>query len=119
MLALAAYNRDKELWGPDADTFNPGRWLSTNDRNKEHTSIGVVGNTMTFSSGTRSCIGWRFAMAEMQCFLVDLINNFEFSPTEDEKRIRREGPALMFPVVEGEIEDGVKLPLRVSIAARD
>ncbi|KZT27170.1 cytochrome P450 [Neolentinus lepideus HHB14362 ss-1] len=136
MLALAAYNRDKEICGPDADTFNPGRWLSGNDRNKEHTSIGVVGNTyvisitlfrrftarecsMTFSSGTRSCIGWRFAMAEMQCFLVDLINNFEFSPTEDEKRIRREGPALMFPVVEGEIEDGVKLPLRVSIAARD
>ncbi|KZT29933.1 cytochrome P450 [Neolentinus lepideus HHB14362 ss-1] len=119
LLTIAAYNRDEELWGPDADTFNPDRWLTSYERNGEYASLGVVGNTMTFSSGTRSCIGWRFAMNEMQCFLVDLISNFEFSLPEDGKRIRREVPLLMFPVVEGEVQDGVKLPLRISIAARD
>ncbi|TFK50064.1 cytochrome P450 [Heliocybe sulcata] len=116
VVTIAAYNRYRELWGPDANVFNPDRWMSSHERNKEHTSIGVVGNTLTFSSGTRSCIGWRFAMTEMQCFLVDLISNFEFSLPPDGKRIRREAPALMFPVVEGETQDGVKLPLCVSIA---
>ncbi|EPQ55423.1 cytochrome P450 [Gloeophyllum trabeum ATCC 11539] len=116
MLSIAAYNsRDKDMWGPDADAFNPERWLSGTERRKDQTAVGVVGNVMTFSSGTRSCIGWRFAMTEMQAFLVELVSKFEFSPAVDERRIRREGPALMFPVVDGEVGDGVKLPLRVSL----
>lgn len=119
MLSIAAYNRDPDVWGPDAHVFNPDRWLSANERNKDYPAIGVVGNLMTFSSGTRSCIGWRFAMVEMQSFLVDLINNFEFRPSEKDARIRREGSGLMFPIVDGEVKDGVKLPLLVSVAARD
>ncbi|TFK50720.1 cytochrome P450 [Heliocybe sulcata] len=118
ILSVAAYNRDKEMWGSDADTFNPDRWLSGHEKSKDFASVGVVGNIMTFSSGTRSCIGWRFAMAEMQCFLVDLVKNFEYS-VATEKAVRREGNPLMFPIVDGEDQDGVKLPLRVAITARD
>ncbi|KZT27192.1 cytochrome P450 [Neolentinus lepideus HHB14362 ss-1] len=119
IISVAAYNRDKSLWGADADVFNPDRWLDTENKQKKSISVGVIGNLMTFSSGLRSCIGWRFAMTEMQCFLVDLVNNFEFAIAYPEKRVRREGSGLMFPVVAGEESDGVKLPLRISVASRD
>ncbi|TFK45416.1 cytochrome P450 [Heliocybe sulcata] len=119
ILSVAAYNRDKNLWGEDADVFNPDRWLDGEGKEKKRIPVGVVGNLMTFSSGLRSCIGWRFAMTEMQCFLVDLVSNFEFAIAYPEKRVRREGSGLMFPVVVGEEKDGVKLPLRISAALRE
>ncbi|EPQ55433.1 cytochrome P450 [Gloeophyllum trabeum ATCC 11539] len=119
VLSVAAYNRDKGLWGEDADVFNPERWLDGEGKHKKDISVGVVGNLMTFSSGVRSCIGWRFAMTEMQTFLVDLVNNFEIAIAYPEKTVRREGSGLVFPVVTGEEAEGVQLPLRVSVAARE
>ena len=56
---------------------------------------------------------------EMQAFLVELISNFEFAITEDIKRLRREPCLVMVPVLEGELEKGAQLPLRVSIAQRE
>ncbi|EPQ55474.1 cytochrome P450 [Gloeophyllum trabeum ATCC 11539] len=118
-LSISAYNsRDPDIWGDDADKFNPDRWLLEHQKHDDHHLVGVVGNLMTFSSGTRACIGWRFAMVEMQTFLVDLVRNFEFSTTGRDDKIRRQGSGLVFAVVEGEEKDGVKLPLRIRAAVR-
>ncbi|KAH7922165.1 cytochrome P450 [Leucogyrophana mollusca] len=116
--SIAAYNRNEDLWGDDAHIFNPDRWLS-GAAGKKGSSIGVYGNLMTFLGGIRSCIGWRFAVIEIQAFLVEIINKFEFSVTDKTEHIRREACLVMAPTVEGELEKGVQLPLRVSIAARD
>lgn len=116
--SIAAYNRNKELWGEDAHVFNPDRWLNGAAKEKKVTSIGVYSNLMTFLGGVRSCIGWRFAVIEIQAFLTEIVGKFEFAPTDKTEHIRREACFLMAPTVEGEVENGVQLPLRVSLAPR-
>ncbi|KAG1839922.1 cytochrome P450 [Suillus subalutaceus] len=108
--SIAAYNRNKELWGEDAHVFNPDRWLNGTAKEKKVTSIGVYSNLMTFGGGERSCIGWRFAVIEIQAFLTEIVGKFEFAPTDKTELI---GGKLAC-----EVENGVQLPLRVSLAPR-
>ncbi|KZT01474.1 cytochrome P450 [Laetiporus sulphureus 93-53] len=123
VLSIAAYNRDKEVWGADAHTFNPERLLDFSG--KRGPTVGVFANIaaayyrLTFSGGIRACIGWRFAVYELQSFLVHLISNFEFSLTEEVKHLRRENALVMIPTLEGEEGKGPQLPLNVSLAPRD
>ncbi|OJA17883.1 hypothetical protein AZE42_09438 [Rhizopogon vesiculosus] len=114
--SIAAYNRNKDLWGKDAHMFNPERWLDGAAKEKKTTSLGVYSNLMTFGSGVRACIGWRFAVIEVQAFLTELVGKFEFALTDKSKWVRREACMVMAPTVEGEVENGVQLPLRVSVA---
>ncbi|KAG2153139.1 cytochrome P450 [Suillus clintonianus] len=116
--SIAAYNRNKELWGEDAHVFNPDRWLNGTAKEKKATSIGVYSNLMTFLGGVRSCIGWRFAVIEFQAFLTEIVGKFEFALTEQSERVRREACLVMAPTVEGDVESGSQLPLRVSLAPR-
>ncbi|EEB92190.1 hypothetical protein MPER_09336, partial [Moniliophthora perniciosa FA553] len=53
MVSVGAYNRLKEVWGEDADEWNPSRFLDT----KRQTMLGVFGNLMTFGAGVRACLG--------------------------------------------------------------
>ncbi|KAJ4468368.1 cytochrome P450 [Lentinula edodes] len=101
----------------DAFTFNPDRWLDPGHV-KNSVSLGVYANLATFSAGIRSCIGWRFAVLEMQAFLVELIKNFEFSATPALEGIRREPALLMTPSIEGELDKGSQMPLKVAFAKR-
>ncbi|KAJ7672106.1 cytochrome P450 [Mycena rosella] len=99
IISIAAYNRHKDVFGHDAHTFNPER--------------------LTFAGGLRTCIGWRFAVLELQAFLIELVSNFEFSLTPEAMRIRREACIVMVPTVEGQRAKGTQLPLRVSVASRE
>ncbi|GLB37309.1 putative cytochrome p450 [Lyophyllum shimeji] len=116
--SIAGYQRNKEVFGEDADTFNPERWLRETDEKKGPT-LGVYANLLTFAGGIRTCIGWRFAIHEMQTLTVEIINNFELLPTSDLARLRREACLVMLPTLEGEQEKGENLPLKVRLAARD
>ncbi|RDB24999.1 hypothetical protein Hypma_008013 [Hypsizygus marmoreus] len=116
--SIAGYNRNKEIFGEDADTFNPDRWLRGSDEKKGPT-LGVYGNLLTFAGGVRTCIGWRFALYEVQTLTAEIINNFELFPSADISRLRREACLVMLPTLEGEQEKGENLPLRVKIAGRD
>ncbi|RDB25147.1 hypothetical protein Hypma_007406 [Hypsizygus marmoreus] len=116
--SINGYNRRKDIFGEDAHTFNPERWLHSGGV-KKSASVGVMGNIMTFSGGIRACIGWRFAVVELQAFLVELVGGFEFSLTPDAQKIRRESASVMVPTVEGEVEKGVQMPLRVRVAAME
>jgi hypothetical protein len=55
-------------------------------------------------------------LVEFQAFLTELVGKFEFALTDKCERIRREGCLVMSPTLEGEVERGVQLPLRVSVA---
>ncbi|KAH7883347.1 cytochrome P450 [Phlebopus sp. FC_14] len=116
--SIAAYNRNPEIWGEDAHEFNPDRWLE-GDKGRRAVSVGVYSNLMTFLGGVRACIGWRFAVVEIQAFLVEMVGKFEFTLTNKAAKIRREACLVMVPTVEGEVHDGIQLPLAISIAARE
>ncbi|KAL0067427.1 hypothetical protein AAF712_005412 [Marasmius tenuissimus] len=116
LISIAAYNRNQEVFGEDAHIFRPERWLENDSAESQKgggTSVGVFANLLTFSGGVRSCIGWRFAVLELQTFLVELIGNFEFSTTPECDKIRREACAVMVPTIEGEVEKGGQCPLKV------
>ncbi|KAI0629559.1 cytochrome P450 [Trametes polyzona] len=118
ILSVCAYNRDKEVWGEDAQVFNPDRWLDSS-KTKRGTTVGVFSNLLTFAGGVRACIGWRFAIYEVQAFLTELVSNFQFELTPDVSRVKKTQAIVMVPTLEGELEKGVQLPLRVSIAPRE
>ncbi|KAK0197815.1 cytochrome P450 [Armillaria mellea] len=104
------YNRLPSIWGADAEEWNPARFLDKNIP----ISLGVYANLMSFSSGSRSCIGWRFAVMEMQTVLANLIQNFEFSLPDGVVIQQFPGAQAIMPVVKGEGHLGTRVPLKVT-----
>jgi len=51
----------------------------------------------------------------MQAFLTEIVGKFEFTVTDNSDRVRREACLVMAPTVEGEVEKGIQLELRVSV----
>ncbi|KAG1747117.1 cytochrome P450 [Suillus paluster] len=109
--SICTYNRLRSVWGEDADEWNPNRFL---DDSRERSSLGVFANLMTFSAGLRACIGWRFAVLEMQAVLVELIENFEYRFPAGVEVIRLNA-GLMAPMVEGKMHEGLQMPLEVTV----
>ncbi|TFK68916.1 cytochrome P450 monooxygenase CYP63 [Pluteus cervinus] len=66
--------RNPSLWGPDAEVFNPERWLKP-----ECIANFVENPTMfaPFSAGPRICIGQNYAYNQMSYFLVRMLQRFE------------------------------------------
>ncbi|KAG2074169.1 cytochrome P450 [Suillus decipiens] len=111
--SICTYNRLRSVWGEDADEWNPSRFL---DNGREKSSLGVFANLMTFSAGIRGCIGWRFAVLEIQAVLVELVENFEYRFPEGVEVVRLNA-GLMAPMVEGKLHEGSQMPLEVSVIA--
>ena len=79
MIPIIIINRDKSIWGEDADEFKvglvsflvvfltcfpprPERWENTPDA--VSSVPGVWANLLTFIGGPRACIGFRFSIVE-------------------------------------------------------
>lgn len=82
------------IWGPDAEEYNPDRYLRE-QTDKERLAgnpnqvPGVWGNLLTFLGGTRNCIGYRFALAEIRAILFVLIRNFQFDELPSKPEIEK------------------------------
>ncbi|EPE32078.1 Cytochrome P450 [Glarea lozoyensis ATCC 20868] len=73
-----AINRSPSLWGPDAESFNPYRWIDVDG--KANNIGGARGNNfcnLTFLHGPRSCIGERFARSELKALLAVVVGGME------------------------------------------
>ncbi|PBK83193.1 cytochrome P450, partial [Armillaria gallica] len=81
VLSLYAYNRLPSVWGDNADKWNPERFL--HPTGIKETNLGMYANLMSFGAGVRSCIGWKYAVMEMQVLVAELLSTFEFSPSEE------------------------------------
>ncbi|KAI0794698.1 cytochrome P450 [Fomes fomentarius] len=111
-ISIAGYNRLQSVWGEDADKWDPERFFRL-DADKQ-VKVGVYANLMSFSAGVRACIGWRFAMYQMQAVAAELLGNFEFAMPEDNPHIiRTPGGGVMIPFIKGQEEQGPAIPLRV------
>ncbi|KAK0210022.1 cytochrome P450 [Desarmillaria ectypa] len=116
--SLYTYNRLPSVWGHDADVWNPDRFL--NPLWSKQTSLGVYANLMSFSAGIRACIGWRFAVMEVQGLITELLSNFEFSPSEEGLELQHApGAQTLTPVVKGRAHEGEQVPLRVALLSKE
>ncbi|KAI0010982.1 cytochrome P450 [Xylariaceae sp. FL0662B] len=103
VLAPWAINFEKALWGPDANEFNPERWMAKDPDDKRAAGGGAPSNYafMSFLHGPRSCIGQTFAKAEFACLLASWIGRFEFSLKNleelDEKNVEIRGAVTARP----------------------
>ncbi|KAF9461630.1 cytochrome P450 [Collybia nuda] len=82
VVSLRSINRNTEIWGPDADEFNPERWFNLPEYFLKNRLPGSYTNSMTFSGGPKGCIAFRFMELELKATLAVLIEAFEFSPAE-------------------------------------
>ncbi|KAH7911357.1 cytochrome P450 [Hygrophoropsis aurantiaca] len=112
-VSVVGYNRVPSVWGNDAHTWNPMRFLETTEGRQ--TSVGVYANLASFSGGIRACIGWRFAVFEMQAIIVELLEKFHFNLPEVEVDIQRAPAQALVPLNRNRPEDGPQMPLRISL----
>ena len=86
-------HRNPELWGVDANIFNPER-----DFIDEELWDGTIINTYNpsterfspFTYGPRDCIGKNFSQIEMRLILLYIIHSYEFELTERQSNIKDE-----------------------------
>ena len=63
-------NRLKQVWGDDAETFNPGRWLqSTPEQLKNMEDMYFV-----FGRGSRNCVGKEIAWKVLEKVVITVRN---------------------------------------------
>ncbi|KAJ6734986.1 CYTOCHROME P450 FAMILY PROTEIN [Salix purpurea] len=69
-IPVLAINHSKEIWGEDANEFNPDRFASK--------PFAPARHFIPFATGPRNCIGQSFAMMEAKIILAMLISRFSF-----------------------------------------
>ncbi|KAL2012161.1 hypothetical protein VTN00DRAFT_4879 [Thermoascus crustaceus] len=74
LLAPEAINRSTQFWGPDANEFNPERWMGPGRANTGGADSNYA--FMSFIHGPRSCIGQGFAKGELACLVAVTVGKF-------------------------------------------
>lgn len=72
VINIYGLHRRKDLWGDDAENFNPERFKSDKFNDKHQYFI-------PFSAGKRNCIGYRYAYSSFKIMLIKLLRNFKFT----------------------------------------
>ncbi|EJT99567.1 cytochrome P450 [Dacryopinax primogenitus] len=116
ILSFDGFNRSTVVWGHDANVFRPERWLM-NDMSKvppEDQCGGPYANVSNFGGGPKACIGWRYAMIEMEIFIAMIIRQFEISISNPDYEMWREGAFInTIPMQKDHIDLGPQVPIRV------
>ncbi|KAJ7122200.1 cytochrome P450 [Mycena epipterygia] len=85
-LAIASFQRLESRWGADAHEFRPSRWIGSSPYQGE--AVGPYAGLLAFLGGPHTCLGWRFAILEMQVIICELVGKFSFGLTEEPVRTR-------------------------------
>ncbi|KAH8311414.1 hypothetical protein KR044_006166 [Drosophila immigrans] len=72
-ISILHTHRSKNVWGPDANIFNPDHFLPTNLQDKHPYAF------LPFLKGKRTCIGSKYASILMKMTLAKMLRNYKFS----------------------------------------
>uniref|UniRef100_A0A914QVC4 Cytochrome P450 n=1 Tax=Panagrolaimus davidi TaxID=227884 RepID=A0A914QVC4_9BILA len=70
---------DKEIWGEDADKFDPDRFLPEHSKDRHPMAL------LTFGAGPRICPGKNLAVYEVKHFIVYLLREFKIEMNDETK----------------------------------
>ncbi|KAK7680835.1 hypothetical protein QCA50_016145 [Cerrena zonata] len=114
-MAVRGVNISKDIWGHDAGTWNPNRWLSPLPSTVTQARVpGVFSHLMTFNGGARSCIGYRFSILEMKIVLSVLLASFQFNPSEVDDQVVWNLAIVCYPTI-GKESCTPSLPINISL----
>ncbi|XP_050079264.1 cytochrome P450 4V2-like [Anopheles maculipalpis] len=71
VVSLFALHRRKDFWGADADQFDPERFLPNRSEGRPSAVF------MPFNTGSRNCLGSRYAMMAMKVILTMIVRSFK------------------------------------------
>ncbi|KFY67685.1 hypothetical protein V496_01471 [Pseudogymnoascus sp. VKM F-4515 (FW-2607)] len=74
-------HRDKDVFGPDAESFNPERWLQPDTEISsmfQERMSRMNSATLTFGAGKRVCIGQDFSMMEISKVTATILSKYKF-----------------------------------------
>ena len=102
MWAPWSMGRSKQIWGQDADSFTPERWLTKDENGK----VGLISKTAfefpVFNGGPRSCLGKNMAELLGVYVVASLVWRFKFSETIASSRpLRKSRNSLTLPMEGG------------------
>ncbi|KAG0146477.1 hypothetical protein CROQUDRAFT_107103 [Cronartium quercuum f. sp. fusiforme G11] len=114
MIPISAFNRSQELFGPDANSFRPERWL---EDGPQGSPPSLWSGMMTFMAGPRACIGYRLALMEMKVSTAVLVSRFHLEERDGPDggpEIERGADHVIIPEVKGQPLEPC-IPLRISL----
>ena len=88
-------NHHPDLWGPDADRFDPERWMGAGRANNGGATSNYA--LMTFLHGARSCIGQGFAKAELACLVSAMVGRFHMELKDPDAKLVVKRSATVSP----------------------
>ena len=102
-----ATNRSPDFWGVDSEKFKPERWIDAGSGRATNNG-GADSNYafLTFLHGPRSCIGEKFARAELRALVAAFCGNFEMEMADPGEVVHVGGVITIKPT------NGMKLRLK-------
>ncbi|KAI0644064.1 cytochrome P450 [Trametes meyenii] len=111
LIPAMSIQRAQDVWGGDADTFKPERWLGELPPADQLPSGWA--NTLAFSDGPRNCIGYRLAIFQYKIILTYLMERFRFVDAHEEISLKI--ASSLQPWVNGKPELGAALPVHLEL----
>jgi len=85
MIDARSLHHNPHTWGEDCKEFKPERFIDTADYRWPREGF------LSFSAGTRSCVGQKFAIVEGACILSKVCRRYKLSLPDEEMRAYRAG----------------------------
>lgn len=81
-------NRNKGVWGEDADSFRPERWLQAEGESKDdfQKRLTLYNKTdLAFGAGSRICTGRHLALLQVHKLVATMVARYEIELTHPER----------------------------------
>ncbi len=82
---LLAFNKSKNIWGDDAESFHPDRWISEEGK----FIVRSAAEYPVFNGGKRTCLGQRMAEHMAIQVITAMVTEFDFIPAYETERVSK------------------------------